>query len=78
VLVQFSPKVLGVRARTLLVMARPAGDLPGPTVVLVNPEDEVTPESFTEWLDRRQEGSPSDPGVTAAATLAEARAAGEA
>jgi hypothetical protein len=49
-----------------------------PGVVLVNPHDEVTPESFTAWLDRRQAGKPVDPGVRAADTLAEARAVGEA
>lgn len=46
-------------------------------VVVVNPDDEVTPESFAAWLDRRQVGEPVDPGVKAAETLAEARAAGE-
>lgn len=44
---------------------------------MVNPDDEVTPESFAAWLDRRQVGVPVDPGVKAADTLAEARAAGE-
>jgi len=37
----------------------------------------VTAESFNTWLDRRQAGEPVDPGVRAAETLAEARAAGE-
>lgn len=48
-----------------------------PAVVVLNPEDEITPESFTAWLDRRQAGEPADPGVRAADSLAEARAAGE-
>ena len=48
-----------------------------PAVVVLNPDDEVTPELFTAWLDRRLAEKPLDPGVTAAATLAEARAAGE-
>ena len=48
-----------------------------PAVVVLNPDDEVTPESFTVWLDRRQAGEPIDPGVRAADTLTEARAAGE-
>jgi len=47
-------------------------------VVVLNPDDDVTPEAFLDWLDRRQTGEPVDPGVTAAETLAEARAAGEA
>jgi hypothetical protein len=59
-------------------MAHPAPELSDPAVVLVNPDDAVTAESFNNWLDRRQKGQPSDPGLTAAETLAEARAAGEA
>jgi len=47
-------------------------------VVVLNPDDVVTPEAFTAWLDRRQTGDPVDPGVTAAETLAELRATGEA
>jgi hypothetical protein len=46
--------------------------------VVLNPDDEVTPEAFVAWLERRQAGEPVDPGVSAADTLAEARAAGEA
>jgi hypothetical protein len=53
-------------------------DIPSdPAVVVINPDDEVTPESFAAWLDRRQAGEPVDPGVKAADTLTEARAAGE-
>lgn len=48
-----------------------------PDVVVLNPDDDVTPESFISWLDRRQVGEPVDPGVSAADTLGEARAAGE-
>ena len=48
------------------------------TVVVLNPDDDVTAESFLAWLDRRQAGEPVDPGIRAADTLAEARAAGEA
>jgi hypothetical protein len=52
-------------------------DIPSdPGMVVANPHDEVTPESFTAWLDRRQAGEPVDPGVRAADTLAGARAAG--
>jgi hypothetical protein len=59
-------------------MARSAASISDPAVVLVDPDDAVTAESFNTWLDRRQAGRPSDPGVTAAETLAEARAAEEA
>jgi hypothetical protein len=59
-------------------MARNAADLPlDPAVVVLNPDDEVTPESFTTWLERRQAGIPVNLGVSAAETLAAARAAGE-
>lgn len=54
-----------------------AEDLPDPAVVVVNPEDEVTPEVFRAWLDQLQTGEPLHLGVTAAQTLAEARAVGE-
>ena len=58
-------------------MVRRVEDLPDPAVVVVNPDDEVTPEAFREWLDQLQSGEPLHLGVTAAQTLAEARAAGE-
>lgn len=60
-------------------MAHPAEnhELEDPAVVLVNPEDEVTPETFTAWLDRLQSDEPLELAVTAAQTLAEIRAAGE-
>jgi len=59
-------------------MVRRAEDQPlDPSVVVVNPEDEVTPEAFNAWLDQLQRGEPVDLRVTAAETLAEARAAGE-
>ncbi len=58
---------------------RSAGDLPSdPAVVVLNPLDDVTPEAFSAWLDRRQAGEPVDPGVRAAETLEEARRSGEA
>ena len=61
------------------VVVRRAADIPrDPAVVVLNPDDEVTPESFTAWLDRCQTGEPIDPGVSAAETLTEARATGEA
>ncbi|ORX11371.1 hypothetical protein AWC32_16795 [Mycobacterium xenopi] len=53
-------------------------DIPSdPAVVVLNPDEEITPESFAAWLDRRQTGEPVDPGIRAADTLAEMRAAGE-
>jgi hypothetical protein len=53
-------------------------DIPSdPAVAILNPNDEITPESFSPWLDRRQAGEPVDPGVRAANSLAEACAAGE-
>lgn len=48
-----------------------------PAVVVLNPDDEVTPESFVAWLDRRRGTEPLHSGVRAADTLGEARAAGE-
>ena len=59
-------------------MARKPADLRSdPAVVVLNPDDEVTAESFNAWLDRRQAGDPGDPGVRAADTRAEIRAADE-
>ncbi|MDQ3897590.1 MAG: hypothetical protein M3326_10185 [Actinomycetota bacterium] len=59
-------------------MAHAADGLPrDPNVVVLNPEDEVTPTTLPAWLDRRQAGEPIEPGVTAEETLAEARGAGE-
>jgi len=59
-------------------MARRPDDVPSdPAVVVLNPDDDVTPESFTAWLDRRQTAEPADPGIRAGDTLSEARAAGE-
>ena len=49
-----------------------------PAVVVLNPDDDVTPETFAAWLDRGQLGEPVDPGVTAAETLAGTRASAEA
>ncbi|MGE5764116.1 MAG: hypothetical protein ACM3ZF_09640 [Mycobacterium leprae] len=45
--------------------------MPGPA------DEDVTPEAFTAWLDQLQVGEPLRLCVTAADTLAEARAAGE-
>lgn len=60
-------------------MARHAADLPSdPAVVVTNPDDEVSAESFRAWLDHRQSGEPASPAVRAAETLAEVRALGEA
>jgi len=61
----------------LIAVVSRAEDLPDPAVVVVNPDDEVTPEAFREWLDQLQSGEPLHLGVTAAQTLADGRAAGE-
>lgn len=62
----------------MVVVARSTSEMPtDPAVVVVNPDDEVSPEAFTAWLDRLQTGEPVELTVTAAETLAEARAAGE-
>ena len=29
-----------------------------PAIVVANPDEEVTPETFLAWLDERQQGSP--------------------
>ena len=60
------------------VEARTADDLPSDAAVVGNPDDEVTAETFAARLDRRQAGEPVDPGATAADTLAEIGASGEA
>lgn len=49
--------------------ARSAGDFPAdPAVVVLNPDDVVTPEAFTTWLDRPQVGDPVAPASRAAQT----------
>lgn len=70
-------KVGGPAARLPVGVARRPVVPADPTVVVVNPDDEVTAEAFAAWLDRRAGLEPVDPGVKAAETLAEARAAGE-
>jgi len=58
-------------------MARGAGDQPlDPAIVEIDPV-EVTPASFNLWLDECQSGEPLNLDVSAAATLADARVAGE-
>ena len=58
-------------------MARRAEEITDPAIVVANPDEEVTSENFTAWLDERQKGSPVITSVSAAETLAEIRAAGE-
>lgn len=59
-------------------MARHADDQPTDSALLfTNPDEDVTPQAFRAWLDQVQTGEPLELGVTAAETLAEARAAGE-
>lgn len=69
--------MIGAERRTVMAVVSRAQDLPDPAVVVVNPEDAVTPEAFREWLDQLQSREPIRLGVTAAETLADARAAGE-
>ena len=60
-------------------MARQAGDFPDdPAVVVTNPDDDVTADAVRAWLDHRQVGEPTKPGVRAADTLAKLRSLGEA
>lgn len=60
-------------------MARSAADFSNdPAVVVTNPDDDVTAETFRAWLDRRRAGEPTSPAVRAVDTLAELRALGEA
>lgn len=66
-------------AGTMNFMARHAGDRPDdPVVVVTNPDDDVDADAFRAWLEHRQRGEPSEPGVRAADTLAEARVLGDA
>jgi hypothetical protein len=58
-------------------MARRADEHPDDPVLADTADEHVTPEAFTAWLDQLQVGEPLRLGVTAAETLAEARAAGE-
>ncbi|MGH8835690.1 MAG: hypothetical protein ACRDWG_11975 [Actinomycetes bacterium] len=59
-------------------MARSAEEFSGhPAVVVINPDDDVTPATLFAWLDEIESDEPLDLPVTAAETLAEARAAGE-
>lgn len=75
----YSVRRVKVLTGTVRAVVRRAADIPrDPAVVVLNPDDEVTAETFAAWLDRRQAGEPVDPGISAAETLAEARASGEA
>jgi hypothetical protein len=59
-------------------MTRSADHFPSdPAVVVANPDEDVTPESFTAWLDDCQKGTPIATYVSAAETLAEIRGSGE-
>ena len=69
--------MIGTERRTVVAVVSRAEDMPDPAVMVVNPDDDVTPEAFRDWLDQLQSGEPLDLGVTAAQTLADARAAGE-
>ena len=63
----------------MVVVASRASDLPSdPAVVVTNPDDDVTAETFEAWLDHRQASEPTSPAVRAADTLAEVRTLDEA
>ena len=67
-----------VLCRLTDAMAHRAEDQPvDPAVVVVNPDDDVSPAAFNAWLSQLQSGEPLNLGITAADTLAQARAAGE-
>lgn len=71
-------RLLGESAGSVHLMPRRAEDLPNdPAVVLANPDDEVTPELFRQWLDNLQQDEPFDPGVRAADTVRQIRDHGE-
>lgn len=58
-------------------MAQPASEFVDPAVIVVNPGDTVTAETFKEWLDERVGDEPTHPHATAAETLRQTRAADE-
>lgn len=59
-------------------MARSAEEFPRkPAVVVTNPDEDVTADTFRAWLDQVQDREPIDLPVSAAEALAEARTAGE-
>lgn len=58
-------------------MTPSASEFVDSAVVVVNPDDSVTAEAFTAWLDERAALEPADPDVTAAETLREVLAADE-
>src|SRR6201999_2282377 len=79
-------KLIWPRCGIYVDMARRAEDNTDPAVVVANPDEEVTPESFLAWLETRQKGPPrhifdrpSDPsGLEAALQLPAIRSAGQA
>lgn len=72
-----APLARQIGGRRLAFVARRPDVHSDPAVVVLNPDDEVTPELFVAWMDRRRGTEPLDPGVRAADTLGEARAAGD-
>jgi hypothetical protein len=60
------------------MVRHPADFSSDPAIVIENPDDDVTPEHFTAWLDRHQDDEPVALSVHAVETLAVIRAAGEA
>lgn len=45
----------------------------GPATVVLNPDDEITPESFAAWHDRRQAGEPVEPRAAGCGPLRPSR-----
>jgi hypothetical protein len=58
-------------------VARRADERSSDPVAAGSGDEDVTPEAFTAWLDQLQVGEPLRLAVTAADTLADARAADE-
>ena len=59
-------------------MTRSADDFSSdPAIIVTNPDEDITAENFTAWLDDRQKGTPIATSVSASESLAEIRAHGE-
>ncbi|HET9691116.1 MAG TPA: hypothetical protein VFP61_08180 [Acidimicrobiales bacterium] len=59
-------------------MARRAEDIGREKgLVILNPDDDCSPEAVRAWFDRVQSGDPVDPGISAAEILREIRDHGE-
>lgn len=74
----FAPTLTSADVAPTMAAILTLAGAPGERDQVDNPEDEKTAYAFRAWLDRRQAGRPTHPGVSAAETLAEARRTGEA